>query len=690
MSVASVCRTFNLSDGTEVCAPTVIDLLDVTNYVIIILDAILVLAFSRFGYVLAFAEACGSIDYTVRVQVLNSTIAHTVLFILGIFLTNNIAQEAIGKEAYGSVILALIWTNKRLWSSIAAVWVVSIILSFVIAEVQSEFADLTLIDAVSPFITLASVAIYVFIIFKQGTAPMNNPLNAVFLSCLPPIATVIVVICIADFIVPLSMVIEHRVLASPKPNVNMTIDEFISERSLLIFSIVWNDFAIIVCNSIKVWMYILAVPKFRYLFFGKFCIAPEIEKQEERKVELITYLRSDFSRSSPINRIHYSPAGSSHNNLEEFAFQNVVDSICPVFIVASIIIYVSYIAPITECPKVPLSVLRQVLPSSSSEGKKHSRMNASTLCHPFNLSDGVEVCDAHVVDFRFVKLYSLSFIYAAHIILFSRLIYVLVSPEACRSIEYVVRVQVRVQSSDCKQRLAPLFGKNLYGRVLVFLVASLRIIWSAFNLLLALTRLTAVFMPIRQKEIWTKMRLWIAIGCVWFLTFIVSLTAASVYTSYKNLTSINVMSPIILLGSLFVYAIILIKVRTTFMMDPGHKSFFRCLSRITLVAIIISLSQFAISLNLRVLTDFIVPISWLIENFIVTTEKDKKDMNLQEYSTKRILMLIGWIWNDFVIILCNTVAVWMFILSVPKFRYLFFGKFFHPPPAKERSTRVTE
>lgn len=47
---------------------------------------------------------------------------------------------------------------------------------------------------------------------------------------------------LADFIVPLSMVIEHRVLASPKPNVNMTIDEFISERSLLIFSIVWNEF----------------------------------------------------------------------------------------------------------------------------------------------------------------------------------------------------------------------------------------------------------------------------------------------------------------------------------------------------------------------------------------------------------------------------------------------------------------
>ncbi|KAF8361686.1 hypothetical protein PRIPAC_88609 [Pristionchus pacificus] len=70
------------------------------------------------------------------------------------------------------------------------------------------------------------------------------------------------------------------------------------------------------------------------------------------------------------------------------------------------------------------------------------RMSLNDTCRPFRLNDTTEVCNEYMVDFRYVKIYLFCFVNLAHIIAFSRLIYVLVTPDGCRSIEYIVRVQV--------------------------------------------------------------------------------------------------------------------------------------------------------------------------------------------------------------------------------------------------------
>ncbi|GMS83400.1 hypothetical protein PENTCL1PPCAC_5575, partial [Pristionchus entomophagus] len=80
---------------------------------------------------------------------------------------------------------------------------------------------------------------------------------------------------------------------------------------------------------------------------------------------------------------------------------------------------------------------------------------------------------------------------------------------------------------------------------------SARLVGSTFSLLMALTRLTAI---------WTKKIIGLAIACVWMITAMVTLISAIIRKKVNDM-----------------------------MLDSQHKSFFRCVSRMTIVAFVITI-----------------------------------------------------------------------------------------------------
>ncbi|KAF8362554.1 hypothetical protein PRIPAC_89477, partial [Pristionchus pacificus] len=136
---------------------------------------------------------------------------------------------------------------------------------------------------------------------------------------------------------------------------------------------------------------------------------------------------------------------------------------------------------------------------------------------------------------------------------------------------------------------------------------SARMFNAVFGFLMALTRFTAI---------WTKWKLGIAIAGVWLLT-----------------------------GAIVVFSMYIFGHHVMWMLDFRNKSFYRCLSRITIAAFAICIA------------DLILPSMYLFFNYVVVLPNEKYNQ------TSLILSLVLY---NFAFFVTNSLTVWVFILFVPR------------------------
>ncbi|GMS78133.1 hypothetical protein PENTCL1PPCAC_308, partial [Pristionchus entomophagus] len=86
----------------------IIQLRDVISYLVGFLLLVHILLLTRFTYVLCSSEACRTIEYVIRVQILNSTIAHNLLFVIGLVFTILIPYGLFG-TALSRRVVFVVW-----------------------------------------------------------------------------------------------------------------------------------------------------------------------------------------------------------------------------------------------------------------------------------------------------------------------------------------------------------------------------------------------------------------------------------------------------------------------------------------------------------------------------------------------------------------------------------------------------
>ncbi|GMR40241.1 hypothetical protein PMAYCL1PPCAC_10436, partial [Pristionchus mayeri] len=101
----------------------------------------------------------------------------------------------------------------------------------------------------------------------------------------------------------------------------------------------------------------------------------------------------------------------------------------------------------------------------------------------------------------------------------------------------------------------------------------------------------------------------------------------------------NFFSPIICIASVVVYVIIIVKVRRNLVQDSANRSFFRCVSRLTVVTFTICMAE------------FILPISRIVEEAVRIASRNS--------STRE--EIFAPIWNTIALFVSNSIGVWMFI-----------------------------
>ncbi|GMR40251.1 hypothetical protein PMAYCL1PPCAC_10446, partial [Pristionchus mayeri] len=269
-----------------------------------------------------------------------------------------------------------------------------------------------------------------------------------------------------------------------------------------------------------------------------------------------------------------------------------------------------------------------------------------------------------------------------NVVFFGRFAFVLASSEARSTIENLIRIQMfhyviarivlllldilRFALINVDMDIG---GVQIHMFVNRILFASMLVLSGSCSLLLSMSHFSATIFPLRHNDIWTPLRVHVVVASVYVLATLTSLIFLIVQSNSQSImTHINYIVPVLFCASsAIVYSIIMIKVRKQ-VDNSWKRAVARCLSRLSIIGFI------------SALVDIIFPASIIVEKLIMKQYKES-----DSYEALRTFYIVYQVWNTFALLVNNCLGTWLFILCVPKFRALFFGKFIRPV---ERSTRV--